>query len=263
MSYNTAMSLELTHPQKTIDTLVEFIQKTFLKQQKTTGVIAVSGGIDSALSLTLLAQALGKEHVIPVVLPYSDQKSDDNYAIIDFLQIPRQQVKHLNIEAIVDAGITTLRLGLKDQVRVGNLKARARMMCVFDIAKANNGLVCGTENKSEHYLGYFTRFGDAASDIEPLCQLYKTQVRQLVKHLGLPEVFLTKAPSAGLWVGQTDEEEMGFTYAQADAVMEQFIDQKVPAENINIAGISPEIVTKITGQIQHMAFKLEVPYEPK
>lgn len=263
MSYNIAMSVELPHPEQTIDHLVDFLKTTFQAQQRTKGVIAVSGGIDSALSLALLTRALGKENVIPVVLPYSDQVSDDNYKIIDFLEISREKVHYHNIQMIVDAAITTLKIGLKDKLRAGNLKARARMMCVFDIAKAENALVCGTENKSEHYLGYFTRFGDAASDIEPICQLYKTQVRQLVKHLGLPEVFLAKPPSAGLWAGQTDEAEMGFTYAQADEVLVQLIDQKVPAEKIVIDGIAPEIVQKITKQVEVMAFKLHVPYEPK
>jgi NAD+ synthase len=134
------------------------------------------------------------------------------------------------------------------------------MICVFDIAKKLDALVVGTENKSEHYLGYFTRFGDAASDIEPICHLYKTQVRQLAQFIHLPEIFLTKAPSAGLWIGQTDEAEMGFSYAKADQVLEKLIDEHTPVEDIQIAGVSAEVVQKIIAQLETMQFKREVPY---
>ena len=137
-------------------------------------------------------------------------------------------------------------------------------MLVYDLARQHNALVCGTENKSEHYLGYFTRFGDAASDLEPLCNLYKTQVRSLAQHLELPAVFWQKAPSAGLWAGQTDEAELGFTYQQADMVLHQHVDlHQLPADIPTLTGIDPTVVIAVMNQVQTSAFKLVVPYCPE
>jgi NAD+ synthase len=254
------MSLVLSKPQHTFDQIVSFLQQTFKENNKQYGVIAVSGGIDSALSLSCLVKAIGKENVIALLLPYGKQSMDDARLITKFHQLPIEHVQEINIQPIVDVTAKQVGAGEEDTVRLGNLKARARMLCVFDLAKKWNALVCGTENKSEHYLGYFTRFGDAASDIEPISHLYKTQVRQLVQHLHLPEVFLEKAPSAGLWIGQTDEEEMGFTYEQADKVLEQFIDLKQPAKEITLTDVPAAVVQKVIQQVESMSFKLKVPY---
>jgi len=136
--------------------------------------------------------------------------------------------------------------------------ARVRMIAVFDLAKKMAALVCGTENKSEHYLGYFTRYGDGASDVEPLVGLYKTQVRELARKLKIPEKFITQVPSAGLWTGQTDEKELGFTYEDADKVMTQLIDQsKKPDE---VTGVDKKIVKQVIDQINRTRFKHVVPY---
>ncbi len=139
-------------------------------------------------------------------------------------------------------------------LRKGNIMARARMIVVFDTAKKLDGLVCGTENKSEHYLGYFTRFGDAASDIEPISTLYKTQVQEMATFLGLPEIFTTKAPSAGLWEGQTDEKEMGFSYEDADRAVAVILGESKES-------IDPTILNKVKALMDSQAFKLKVPYK--
>jgi len=109
----------------------------------------------------------------------------------------------------------------KDKVRLGNILARVRMICLFDLAKKLGALVVGTENKSEKMLGYFTRFGDEASDLEPIVHLYKTEVIKLAKELGVPAAIIKAAPTAGLWPGQTDEAELGMTYAEIDARLRQ------------------------------------------
>jgi NAD+ synthase len=156
-----------------------------------------------------------------------------------------------------------------DSLRKGNAMARARMMVVYDVAKELNALVCGTENKSEKYLAYFTRFGDEASDVEPIQHLYKTQVRQLAAFLRLPEQFITKAPSAGLWDGQTDEAELGFSYDQADQVIEGFLQEIKQVENITqLAAVTISqkteldlpIVEAVLKRIKNNHFKHEVPY---
>ena len=124
----------------------------------------------------------------------------------------------MNIGKAVDELAATLGAA-DDQLRLGNIMARVRMICLYDLAKQLDALVCGTENKSEKYLGYFTRFGDEASDIEPIMHLYKTEVYELAKHLGIPGAIVAKPPSADLWSEQTDERELGFSYKEADQVL--------------------------------------------
>ncbi len=250
----------LTKPQTALDQVIHFIQRTFEEQGKREAVIAVSGGIDSALALTLLSKALGPDRVTALLLPYGEQSVSDSVMVTEFNHLPQNRVKTLNILPIVTSLAETLEVTTAEQVRFGNLQARARMICVFDVAKKLDALVCGTENKSEHYLGYFTRFGDAASDIEPLTQWYKTQVRQLAEFLKLPAPILTKAPSAGLWSGQTDESQLGFSYDHADLVLEKLIDEKLPASAIEVPGLTPEAVAKIVAHVSSQHFKLEVPY---
>lgn len=258
------------HPRQWVTDLVAFIRQTFETAHKTKAVIAVSGGIDSAVALQLLVTALGPESVMSVLLPYRNQDMTDGQRIVDHVGIPAQQQKSIAIESIVAAaaqcsGINTeVELSSLDKVRLGNLMARSRMLLMYDLARQHNALVCGTENKSEHYLGYFTRFGDAASDLEPLTHLYKTQVRLLAQHLALPAVFWQKAPSAGLWAGQTDEAELGFTYQQADQVLFQLIDRKQPITAIaQLTGLDEQIVTAVHNQVEKSAFKLVVPYIPE
>lgn len=245
-----------------IDEIVLFLQKTFTDAAKKNAVIAVSGGIDSALSLSLLVKAMPKERIWPILLPYERQNMEDAEAILEFWQIPVENRRTLNIASMVDAACKSLQVESSDQLRKGNLMARARMMAVFDYAKSKDALVVGTENKSEHHLGYFTRFGDEASDVEPLLTLYKTQVRQLAKELNLPGIFLEKAPSAGLWQNQSDEQEFGFSYELADRVLTYLIDKKVPKQNVSglFTQDEQELVTKVLRRVDAAAFKHQVPY---
>lgn len=210
-------------------------------------VIAVSGGVDSAVALTLLVRALGKDKVTPLCLPYGNQDMTDAKMIIEFNDVIEKMIE-INIGEMTDATANLLDIP-ESSVRKGNIMARSRMIILFDTAKRLGALVCGTENKSEHHLGYFTRFGDSASDVEPLTGLYKTEVWEVVKALKLPEIFLTKAPSAGLWTGQTDENEMGFSYQDADLVLKG-----------EVEGIDPNIVARVNEMVEKNRFKLAVPY---
>lgn len=258
------MSLKLTNPQQKVDQIVDFLQTIYQQQHKQTGVIAVSGGVDSVLSLTLLTKALGAENIIPIFLPYHSQSIEDGQLAAKFNQIPQKNWQTINIGQIVDQIATTRHIELENnnlttnlKIRLGNIMARIRMTILYDIAKQHNAMVCGTENKSEKYLGYFTMHGDGASDIEPILSLFKTQVYQLAEFLNLPERFITKSPSAGLWQDQTDESELGFTYAQADQILlakeENRLDEISQTED-------PQLISKVMAQVEKMNFKHQVPY---
>lgn len=252
------MSIQLENPEKSIQELVSFLYKTYKDQGIKTGVIGVSGGIDSALSLTLLKKAIGADNVHALLLPYKTQSISDGMAICKWNSIPEDQIHVINIEKMVDQCAYVLEVG-KDDARLGNIMARVRMVTLYDWAKKLGALVCGTENKSEHHLGYFTRYGDEASDIEPIRSLYKTQVRQLAKLLSIPQSILEKDPSAELWENQTDEGEFGFTYEEADKVIEAYIQNREVKE---VEDVSVEVVDKVLHRIKSQQFKHEVPYTP-
>lgn len=250
-------------PAKVADELTAFIKDAFAKQGFSKAVIAVSGGVDSSTSCALATRALGKENIFPMRLPYGSlnpQSGQDAQELIEFLGTPPANVATIDIKPLVDP-ILVYGPSL-DNVRSGNVMARMRMILSFDQAKRRQALVLGTENRSEHLLGYFTRFGDAASDIEPLIKLYKSQVFQLAKHLELPQAILTKQPTAGLWEGQTDEVEFGFTYTQADEILYLMYEEKKSDEEIVGKGFDMEVIKKIKDWISRHDYKHHVPYAP-
>lgn len=225
-------------------------------------LVAVSGGVDSAVVLTLLVRALGVDRVIPLALPYKRQDMTDAREIIEWNGL-RTKLIEVNIEKMVDEVANRIKVE-EGSLRKGNVMARMRMIVLFDQAKKLGALVCGTENKSEHYLGYFTRYGDAASDVEPIVGLYKTEVWNMAKMLGLPEIYYVKKPSAGLWDGQTDEADLGFDYRSADKVLKLLIDQELK-DVTEIARrlkeeVDEETVKKVLAMVGVNAFKRAVPY---
>lgn len=206
--------------EKETERIVVFIKTSFQTAGFTDAVIGLSGGIDSAVSCILAVRALGLEHVFPILMPYGPLNTRgllDAIELIEKNKIPMSHIVRIDIKPAVDQ---IVRIDpFMDRVRKGNIMARVRMTYLFDQAKKHRALVMGTENKSEHELGYFTRFGDEASDVEPILHLYKTQVYELAKYLSVPESIITKPPSADLWPEQTDENELGFTYGEADDVL--------------------------------------------
>lgn len=249
--------------EKTVKELTMFIQDSCRKETCGKVLVAVSGWIDSATSLFLATRALGSKNVYPVLLPYGDLPTEgvrDAWLVIDSLKIPHNQVQIVNIKQSVDAVVKYD--GEMDEARKGNIMARMRMMILYDLSKKLNYLVVGTENKSEHLLGYYTRFGDAASDIEPLRELYKTQVLKLAKFLGVPKKILTKPPTAGLWKGQTDEGEFGFPYKTADEVLYLHFEKKLSKEEIIAKEYDTALIEKIWWWIGKGKFKDRLPYTP-
>ncbi|HEY4575385.1 MAG TPA: NAD+ synthase, partial [Thermoanaerobaculia bacterium] len=208
--------LELNAP------LAEAVLTSFIRDAvETSGtrgvVVGLSGGVDSSLSAALAARALGPERVHGFLLPYrtsSPESAQDARAVAEHLGIPHRMI---DISPMVDAYFEIEADAPAE--RRGNKMARERMTILFDQAKKLDALVLGTSNKTEILLGYSTVFGDNASSLNPLGDLYKCQIWQLSRHLGLPAEVIDKAPSADLWPGQTDEGELGFSYETADEVL--------------------------------------------
>ncbi len=251
---------------KTVKNIVASLKKVFCQSGFSRAVIALSGGIDSGLSCGLTVRALGKNNVFPILLPYGQLNLPglaDALKLIDLLGIPKKNVVKIDIKSYVDE---IIKIDPQmDHVRKGNVMARVRMIFIFDQAKKRKALVVGTENKSEHLLGYFTRFGDEASDIEPIRSLYKTHVYQLAKFLNLPEVILTKNPTAGLWENQTDEKEFGFTYKEADQILYYRFDKKLSLQNIIARGLKKATILRVLQFAKRNDFKHKLPFiaEPR
>jgi len=201
--------------------ITSFLKETFRVAGFSDAVIGLSGGVDSAVSFFLAVRALGVDRVYPVLLPYgalSTQGVLDAMECVTIAKVPFTHLVRIDIQPAVDIIARTGGASF-DQLRKGNIMARARMTYLFDQAKKRNALVVGTENRSEYELGYYTRFGDEASDIEPVRHVLKTEVYELAKALGVPQKIMDKPPSADLWPGQTDEKELGMSYENIDAVL--------------------------------------------
>ena len=234
------------------------ILRGFIKSEVTRvgfsrAVIGLSGGLDSALSCVLAVEALGHKNVLAVRMPYKTS-SPGSLAhaelLIEQLEIPS---KTIEITEMVDP------LFAKDneitKLRKGNIMARERMIVLYDQSEVFKGLVIGTSNKTEILLGYSTQFGDAASAMNPIGDLYKTQIRQLSRALNIPAPIVDKAPSADLWDGQTDEGELGFTYEEVDRLLYVLVDQRYSPKECVEAGFDEKFVSQIVKRIQRMQYK--------
>lgn len=244
-------------PKQTAQRIIEFLRREVKKAGFQKVIISLSGGVDSSTTLTLAVKALGAENVLVVLLPYKELDQDnDAKLVIKKLKIPKENVLEIEILETLNSFAENLK---PDRLRLGNIMARVRMILLFDLAKKEKALVCGTENKSEYLLGYFTRFGDEASDLEPIRNLYKTQVVRLAHYLGVPGRIITKPPSAGLWKGQTDEEELGFSYQEADPILYLHFEKKYSWEKIKKMGFRKELIRRVKKRVETNWFKHEVP----
>jgi NAD+ synthase len=220
-------------------------------------VLGVSGGVDSAIAAALSAEAIGKENVIGVMMPYrtSNPKSEEDARLV--IQATGIRSERIDISAMVDAFATAQNV--VDPLRRGNIMARARMIGLYDCSARERALVVGTSNKTELMLGYGTQHGDLASALNPLGDLYKTQIWQLAEALGVPQPVIEKKPSADLWEGQTDEGEFGFSYADADALLYHMIDERRTDVELQGMGFAQEFVAKVRAMVRRNQFKRRPP----
>jgi NAD+ synthase len=220
-------------------------------------VIGLSGGIDSALSLYLAVKAFGPENVVAVRMPYktsSPGSLEDAQAAIDATGV---EAVTIDITPQIDAYFE--QFPEATPLRRGNKMARERMTILYDLSSVYNALVVGTSNRTELLLGYGTQYGDTASAVNPIGDLYKTQVRQLSAHLGVPEQIITKAPSADLWEAQTDEGELGFSYFDVDRLLYFMIDQRYTLDQLRALGFEDDFIERVSKRIIRNQYKRTMP----
>ena len=237
--------------------LTGFIKSEIARVGFSRAVVNLSGGLDSALSCALAADALGPENVLALRLPYrmsSPESLEHAQLIIEQFKV---QSETISITDMVDPFVQ--RGPGMSNLRKGNVMARVRMILLYDQTEVFNGLAIGTSNKSEILLGYSTLWGDSAAAMNPIGDLYKTQVRQLARAMDIPSVIIDKPPSADLWVGQTDEDELGFTYEEVDKLLYLLVDQRYNSQECVEAGFDQKFVEKVFARIRSTQFKRMLP----
>jgi NAD+ synthase len=252
------MNIDLAiNPELARKILTGFIRSEVTRAGFKRAVVGLSGGIDSAVSCALAVEALGSQNVLAVRMPYKTSSPDsleDAEKVADCLRVP---VETIEITAMVDPLID--RDPQITNLRKGNLMARARMIVLYDQSEVFKGLVIGTSNKTEILLGYTTLWGDMAAAINPLGDLYKTQLRELAASLQLPQSVLEKPPSADLWIGQTDEAEMGLSYAEVDRLLYLLVDERYTPEDCVHAGFDKAYVQNVLTRVRRNQFKRMMP----
>jgi NAD+ synthase len=245
---------------KKYEQMAEYLQHFLSDEVRKTGiqnvVLGLSGGIDSAV-VALLAQRVFKDNLLCVKMPsqYSSQSSLDD---------ADELCRDFNINAITVSIEPMLRAYEElnpdmDNLRRGNFSARLRMSIIFDISAKQRALVLGTSNKSELMLGYGTLYGDLSSALNPIGDLYKSEVYELAEYLGVTKSIITKAPSADLWSGQSDEADLGYTYAELDKVLKLYVEDRLSKEEMADMGCDKDLIEMIIERIFRNQFKRKMP----
>ncbi len=239
----------------------QVIQTGLSREVQRTGfsrvVLGLSGGVDSALVAYLAVSSFGPENVLALLMPYRSSAPES-------LEHARLVADELGIEALVEEITPQLDAYFEhheeaDRGRRGNKMARERMTILYDYSQSRGALVLGTSNKTELLLGYSTIYGDSASAVNPIGDLYKTQVFALSRHLGVPQVIVEKPPSADLWAGQTDEDELGFSYDEVDRLLYHMVDERQRFEGLVERGFSPELVNQVAQLMRKSQYKRKLP----
>jgi NAD+ synthase len=231
--------------------VTEFIKNTVKQAGIERGVVAVSGGIDSAVTLAASVKALGTENVTAVTLPERDitpkTDIDDVMRLCEAFGVTCERVEITPMLHVMRENIPTFDPG--DHVAYGNMKARLRMLLVYYYANTRRAIVMGTSNKTELYLGYYTKYGDGGVDVMPFADLYKCQIRALGRHLGVPESITEKPASARLWIGQDTEKDLGLPYDSLDLIVYTHLQGWTPSKIAAETGIDIEKIKGIVARI--------------
>jgi len=252
-------------PQLTSEVIVGFIRA----QMEQTGferiVLGLSGGVDSATVAYLCARAVGPDNLLAIRMPYRTSSETSEADALRVVADLGCRTERIDITPMVDPMLATIDrpdqapAGDTLNVRQGNVMARQRMIVVYDRSAAFDALVAGTSNKTEALLGYGTLFGDMAAAFAPIGDLYKTQLRGVARHLGVPEEILAKPPSADLWPGQTDEGELGRSYDLLDRTLFALVDRRWTVDRAVAAGLDRDLVEWVARRVSRMEFKRQLP----
>ena len=246
--------------EETVEIISNFIKEYVEKADKKRIVIGLSGGIDSSLVLKLAIMAIGKENVFALFLPETSTPLHDFEHSRLMARMTGVGYTTIDISSIVHSIVGKDEI---DKVTIGNIKARIRMIYLYKYANMLNALVCGTSNKTELMLGYFTKYGDGGADFMPIGDLYKTQVYMVARHLGIPEEILKKPPTAGLWKGQTDEQELGLPYEKIDKILYGIERKRDFNEIASMAEVQLQEVERIYEMVKKNEHKRRLAIVPK
>jgi len=237
--------------------LVAFIRDEFSRCGCGKGLLGLSGGLDSAVCAALAARALGPRNVLGLILPYGTAFPEDVRHAAAFAG--RLGIRYETVDIAPQIDLYFSAHPTKSRVQRGNKMARERMAILYDYSVREGGLILGTSNKTELLIGYGTIHGDMACAINPMGDLYKTQVRELAAYLGIPAAIRKKAPTAGLWPGQTDEGDIGFAYDEVDAILCALVEGRSSRREIIEAGNAPAAVDRVLRMVRNSGFKRMMP----
>ena len=237
--------------------IIEFMKREVKGSGFEKVILGLSGGIDSSLVVFLAKEAFGKKNVHGIIMPYKSSSPQSEQDAILVAESAKISFEKIEITDMVDPYFN--KFPDITPLRKGNRMARERMCILYDISARDRALVLGTGNKTEMYLGYSTQYGDSACALQPIADLYKSQVWSLSEYLGVPKEVIEKKPSADLWIGQTDEEELGFSYYEADNILFELLDRKKDRNEIITLGFDSNIVDTIIERIKNSAFKRRMP----
>ncbi|NLT43162.1 MAG: NAD+ synthase [Anaerolineae bacterium] len=237
--------------------LTRFIREQIAEAGRRRAVLGLSGGLDSAVVCYLAAEALGPDQVLALTMPYATSAPESLADALSVVSATGVRHEHFEVTPLVQPLID--RYPTMDRRRRGNAMARARMTVLYDQSEAFGGLVVGTSNKTETLLGYSTVHGDSACALAPIADLYKTQVRQLARRLGVPAAIIDKAPSADLWPGQTDEADLGLSYDEADAILLLLLEERQSPAEVIARGFAEAKVQRVCDLCRRSYFKRRLP----
>lgn len=241
--------------------IVQFLSSSLLRHGFSRAVLGLSGGLDSSLTAYLAAEAVGPENVVGVALPYTESSPESEESAAEVAKATGIRLETVPITPMAEPYLARIPSGMR--VRRGNLLTRLRMVVLYDTSARERALVIGTSNKTELLLGYSTQFGDSACAVMPLGDLYKTQVLQLARHVGVPEAILSRPPSADLWIGQTDEQELGFTYDAVDRLLIRMVDDRLDPDRLLEEGFDPALIRRVRDMIRRTQYKRRMPLVAK